>query len=160
MFPSPAVEQWTTHQLLTMAARLVQRSHDRALAELGLTQSTLTALQGLAGGALSQDQFAVRINVLAQTVGKLLARLQSAGLITRGRDPRNRRRIHAALTSSGRKTLKTANDTGQDHLSQETNLTSTLRHELLKVIATFTPPTGPAPRHPRNQPGQDRQGTH
>ena len=154
--PSFTPEQWTTHQLLTMAARLVQRSHDRVLAELGLTQSTLTALQGLAAGPLSQDQLAARINVQAQTMGKILARLQAAGLITRMRNPRNRRRIEAALTPSGRKTLTTANRAGRNHLSPETNLTGTLRHELLKVIATFSQTTNPGPglrstRTPGNQ---------
>jgi hypothetical protein len=60
MVSPPAAQQWSTQQLLVMAARLVQRSQDRALAGLGLSHTAVAALQGLTAGPQSQDQLAAR----------------------------------------------------------------------------------------------------
>ncbi|MCU1548672.1 MAG: hypothetical protein JWO29_1623 [Arthrobacter sp.] len=151
MVSNPAAEPWNTHQLLAMAARLVQRSQDQALASLGLTHAAVIALQGLASGPLSQEQLAAQIKVQAQTIGKVLVRLDSAGLITRTRDPKDRRRIEAALTSAGRTALENARDIEQN-LPLNRAMRSTLEHELVRVIDSFsiTPgdPASAAPTEP------------
>lgn len=115
MVSPPPAEQWTNHQLLAMAARLVQRSQDRALAGLGLSHTAVAALQGLTAGPQCQDQLAARISVQAQSMGKILARLDAAGLVTHVRNPGNRRRIEVALTPAGRIALEKSRRT-------ETNL--------------------------------------
>ncbi|MET4097570.1 MarR family winged helix-turn-helix transcriptional regulator [Arthrobacter sp. UYCu712] len=140
MISPPAAEEWTTQQLLAMADRLVRRSQDRALTDLGLTHAAVTALQGLAAGPQSQNQLAARIRVRAQTMGGILTRLDAAGFITRVRDPRNRRRIEAALTSTGRTALEKARRTEIDLLPPGSSEPGTLRRELIKVIASFSSP--------------------
>lgn len=145
MTQNPAAEPWNTHQLLAMAARLVQRSQDQALAALGLTHAAVIALQGLVAGPLSQEQLAVRIRVQAQTIGKVLIRLDEAGLITRTRDPTDRRRIEAALTESGRTALMNALRIEQKLLPADPATRASLEHELVTVIETFsTPPEDPS----------------
>ena len=149
MIQNPAAEPWNTHQLLAMAARLVQRSQDQALAALGLTHAAVIALQGLASGPLSQEQLAVRIRVQAQTIGKVLVRLDAAGLITRTRDPADRRKIEAALTESGHAALKDALHIEQNLLPADPATRSTLEHELVTVIRTFSaPPEDPPSARP------------
>lgn len=137
MVSPPAAEQWSTQQLLAMAARLVQRSQDRALAGLGVSHTAVAALQGLTAGPQCQDQLAARIKVQAQSMGKILARLEAAGLITRVRNPENRRRIEVVLTPAGRTTLEKARRT-ETNLPGSISQTGTLRNELLEVIAAFT----------------------
>ena len=75
----------SSYRLITLAARLIQRRQDDALAPLGLTRAAVIALEGLMGGPLNQEQLADAIRVQSQTLGRVLTRLESTGLITRMR---------------------------------------------------------------------------
>lgn len=95
-------------RLLSLAARLVQRRQDDALAPLGLTRAAVIALEGLASGALNQEQLATAVHVKSQTLGKVLARMQAEGLVSRTRHPRDRRQLVIGLTGAGRAALEAA----------------------------------------------------
>ncbi|WCI09213.1 MarR family transcriptional regulator [Arthrobacter sp. OVS8] len=93
--------------LLTTAARLVQRRHDDALAPLGLTRAAVIALKAVAACPLNQEQLAAKVYVQSQTLGRVLTRLETEGLITRKRDLLDRRQFQVQITppvkqSSGR----------------------------------------------------------
>ena len=57
MSHSPEAKKWRTDQLLSMAARVVERRKDQALAALGLTHAAVIALQGLAAGPLTRSSW-------------------------------------------------------------------------------------------------------
>ncbi|MEW9871800.1 MarR family winged helix-turn-helix transcriptional regulator [Arthrobacter sp. HS15c] len=95
-------------RLLSLAARLVQRRQDGARARLGLTRAAVIALEGLAAGALNQEQLAVAVHAKSPTLGRVLARLQAAGLVSRSRHPRDRRMPVVGLTGAGRAALQAA----------------------------------------------------
>ncbi|HEY1156271.1 MAG TPA: MarR family transcriptional regulator, partial [Arthrobacter sp.] len=103
------------------------------------THTAVTALQGLATGPQSQDQLAARVGVRPPSMGAVLARLDASGFITRVRDPRNGRKIQAALTHAGNAALEQARLI-QHSLQQVSPHPGTLRDELLAIIATSTPP--------------------
>jgi DNA-binding MarR family transcriptional regulator len=144
MVTNPPPEPWTTEQLLSMAARLVQRHQDAALTALGLTHAGVIALQGLEAGTLNQEQLATRIGVQAQTLGKVLARLDAAGFITRTRDPRDRRSLDVALSGAGRAALKRARELEGNLLPADVIRRARLDRDLAWIISSFgTTPTAP-----------------
>lgn len=98
----------TSYRLISVAARLVQRRQDDALAHLGLTRAAVIALEGLAGGPLNQEQLAETIRVQSQTLGRVLIRLEGAGHITRTRQSTDRRQFKVELTESGTAILEAA----------------------------------------------------
>ena len=67
----------SSYRLITLAARLIQRRQDDALAHLGLTRAAVIALEGLTGGPLNQEQLAEEIRVQSQTLGRVLTRLEA-----------------------------------------------------------------------------------
>jgi len=95
-------------RLVSLAARLVQRRQDDVLTPLGLTRASVIALEGIAPGPLNQEQLAAAVHVKSQTLGKILARLQIAGLVSRSRHPRDRRQLVVGLTVAGRAALEAA----------------------------------------------------
>ena len=95
-------------RLLSLTARLVRRRQDDALAPLGLTPAAVITLEGLAFGALSQEQLATAVHAKSRTLGKILARLHVAGLVSRSRPSRDRRQLLIGLTRAGRMTLEAA----------------------------------------------------
>ncbi|MCU1436307.1 MAG: MarR family transcriptional regulator [Pseudarthrobacter sp.] len=93
------------YRLLSQAARLVQRRHNEVLAPLGLTWAAAVAMEGLAAGPLNQEQLAAAVHAKSQTLGRILTRLQSEGLVSRTRDRRDRRQLVIGLTDAGRTAL-------------------------------------------------------
>lgn len=126
-------------RLLSRAARLVQRRQDDALAPLGLTRAAVIALEGLAAGALNQEQLAAAVHAKSQTMGKVLARLQIAGLVSRTRHPRDRRQLVIGLTSAGRAALEAARGTETVAFPADLDEHSwkTLREELARFVAAL-----------------------
>ena len=86
-----------SYRLLTLAARMVQRRQDDALAPLGLTRAAVIALEGLADGPLNQEQLAEVVHVQSQTLGRVLLRLEGTGHITRTRQTVDRRQFRVEL---------------------------------------------------------------
>lgn len=123
-------------RLLSLAARLVQRRQDDVLAPLGLTRAAVITLEGLTAGALNQEQLAAAIHVKSQTVGKILARLQIAGLVSRTRHPQDRRQLIIGLTDSGHAALMAARGRDIEAFPPDPEVQGwmTLRRELAKFI--------------------------
>ncbi|MDQ0863879.1 MarR family winged helix-turn-helix transcriptional regulator [Arthrobacter globiformis] len=137
MVPNPDAEQWGPHQLLSMAARLVQRRQDQALAELGLTHAAVIALQGLTDGPLNQEQLAADIKVRSQSLGRVLARLEGAGLVARESSSLDRRHNQVSITEAGRQALEAARKAEQDALPPDVVEGTVLGRELARVISYF-----------------------
>lgn len=97
-----------SYRLLSLAARVVQRRQDDALAPLGLTHAAVIALEALAAGPLNQEQLAELVHVQSQTVGRVVARLDGEGLLTRTRNPADRRQFQVELTDAGKAALAAA----------------------------------------------------
>ncbi|MBT2548318.1 MarR family winged helix-turn-helix transcriptional regulator [Arthrobacter sp. ISL-65] len=137
MVPNPDAEQWGPHQLLSMAARLVQRRQDQALAELGLTHAAVIALQGLLAGPLNQEQLASDIKVRSQSIGRVLSRLEEAGLVARASNSLDRRHNEVSITEAGRQALEAARKAEQDALPPDVVEGTVLGRELARVISYF-----------------------
>ncbi|MGO4493343.1 MarR family winged helix-turn-helix transcriptional regulator [Arthrobacter sp. 2YAF22_2] len=133
-------EGWRTDQLLSMAARVVERRKDQALAALGLTHAGVIALQGLLAGNTNQEQLARRIAVQSQSLGKVLARLEEAGLVTRTRDEQDRRQLTVALTPAGSAALATAHQIERDALPEDLEGWTTLQRDLVRILTAFEAP--------------------
>lgn len=140
MSAGPDSRQWRTDQLLSMAARVVERRKDNALAALGLTHAGVIALQGLAGGPLNQEQLARRIAVQSQTLGRVLGRLEDSGLVTRTRDSRDRRQFSVALTEAGSAALATAHQIERDALPADLENWTNLQRDLGRILSAFEGP--------------------
>lgn len=140
MVPNADAEPWGPHQLLSMAARLIQRRQDQALADLGLTHAAVIALQGLTAGPLNQEHLAAEIKVRSQSLGRVLARLEGAGLVTRTSSSRDRRSNDVAITDAGLDALAAAREVEKDALPPNLAEGAILSRELARVISYFPGP--------------------
>ena len=98
--PSPDVDPIGLQ--LTRVARTVSRAFDATLAEAGGSLPMwliLVSLKGRAHGA--QRELAAAIGIEDATLTHHLNRMERAGLVTRQRDPDNRRVHQVELTKSG-----------------------------------------------------------
>jgi MarR family transcriptional regulator, transcriptional regulator for hemolysin len=88
--------------LLTRTAKMVSRAFDDALTEAGGSLPAwlvLVSLEGHAHGA--QREIAEAVGVEGPTLTHHLNRMEAAGLVTRRRDPDNRRAHRVELTDAG-----------------------------------------------------------
>jgi DNA-binding MarR family transcriptional regulator len=107
-------DEWPTCRLLGMAARLDERRINRTIGHLGLTKGSLEALETIAQlHATKASDLAALLCVSPQSMGKVVQRLQSLGLLTkqRGRDGRT---ASIELTQDGVDALGAA-----EHLIEE-----------------------------------------
>ena len=87
---------------LARAAKAVSRAFDDALAEAGGSRPTWLVLVSLKGKPVaSQRELAEAIGIRGPTLTHHLDVMESAGLVTRRRDPDNRRVHLVELTDSG-----------------------------------------------------------
>ena len=87
---------------LARAARTVSRAFDDALAEAGGSLPVWLVLISLKSGQLaSQRELAEAVGVQGATLTHHLNAMESAGLVTRRRDPANRRLHLVELTPDG-----------------------------------------------------------
>jgi MarR family transcriptional regulator, organic hydroperoxide resistance regulator len=162
MVPNADAEQWGPHQLLSMAARLIQRRQDQALADLGLTHAAVIALQGLASGPLNQEQLAEEIHVRSQSLGRVLARLEEAGFVARKSSSLDRRSNEVSITEAGLRALAAARKVEKETLPPDIVEGSVLSRELARVISYFpgSPRLGSRQRKERTTgPGIEGEGT-
>jgi DNA-binding MarR family transcriptional regulator len=78
--------------------------HDQSLrlADMSITHAGATTLKALAdSGPISQARLAVLVHVQAQTMGKILEKLEVKGLISRARNPMDARSIRTRITGRG-----------------------------------------------------------
>ena len=87
---------------LTRVSRTVSRAFDDALAEAGGSLPVWVVLISLKSGQIaSQRELAGMVGIQGATVSHHLNAMESAGLVTRRRDPRNRRLHLVELTPEG-----------------------------------------------------------
>jgi DNA-binding MarR family transcriptional regulator len=142
------------YRLLILAARLLQRRQDEVLAPLGLTRAAAIAMGGLANGPLNQEQLASAIHVKSQTIGRVLERLDSAGLVTRTRHPRDRRQFTIGLTEAGRTLLQSARDAQANAFPADTQGWRKLRKELTRFVDSLQNPASAEPHSTSTMPRQ------
>jgi MarR family transcriptional regulator for hemolysin len=91
---------------VTRTARALSRSFDHALAQAGGSLPGWLVLTSLAWGQhRSQRAIAAEVGIEGATLTHHLNRMEAAGLVTRARDPENRRAHHVELTDAGRAEL-------------------------------------------------------
>jgi len=96
----PAREPLGLH--LTRVSRIVSRAFDEALAEAGGSLPVWVVLISLKSGqTASQRELAGVVGIQGATLSHHLDAMESAGLVTRRRDPRNRRLHLVELTPDG-----------------------------------------------------------
>jgi DNA-binding MarR family transcriptional regulator len=99
---------WPTYRILSATARLEELRINRRLAHLHLTQGALEALESVADLEPARiSDLAALMCVSQQSLGKVLRRLESLGLLKRERG-RDARTTNITLTPHGRTVLITA----------------------------------------------------
>jgi MarR family transcriptional regulator, transcriptional regulator for hemolysin len=91
---------------VTRTAKALSRAFDKSLAEAGGSLTTwlvLVELQGHVHGR--QRELAEAVGIEGPTLTHHLNRMEAAGLVTRRRDPENRRVHRVELTDDGRATF-------------------------------------------------------
>jgi MarR family transcriptional regulator for hemolysin len=87
---------------LTRVSRVLSRAFDDALAEAGGSLSVWLVLISLKSGQLaSQRELADAVGIQGATLTHHLNAMESAGLVTRRRDPENRRLHLVEMTPQG-----------------------------------------------------------
>ncbi|SNQ51713.1 Transcriptional regulator (fragment) [Frankia canadensis] len=87
---------------LTRSARVVRRAYDEALAEAGGSLPMWLVLMNLTARArASQRELAAAVGIREATLTHHLNAMEAQGLLTRTRDPDNRRVHLVALTDAG-----------------------------------------------------------
>lgn len=99
-------ESWPTGRLLSTAARLVEQAWASHLDDRGVTHAGLVTLHALTEGPLSQRELADRCRVQAQTMSRIVARLERSGLVDRHPDPADARRLLVSRTEAGGRALQ------------------------------------------------------
>jgi MarR family transcriptional regulator, transcriptional regulator for hemolysin len=98
--PRPARQPLGLH--LTRVSRIVSRAFDDVLAEAGGSLPVWLVLISLKSGQLaSQRQLAEAVGIQGATLTHHLNAMESGGLVTRRRDPENRRLHVVELTPDG-----------------------------------------------------------
>jgi MarR family transcriptional regulator, transcriptional regulator for hemolysin len=91
---------------LTRTAKAVSRAFDDALAEVGGSLPTWLVLVSLKSGRPgAQRELAAAVGIEGPTLTHHLNRMEASGLVTRRRDPANRRVHRVELTDAGEATF-------------------------------------------------------
>lgn len=131
------LDEWPTGRLLSTAARLMEHSWERTLADFGISSAGLVVLHVLAGGPATQRQIARASQVTDQTASRTIERLEGTGHLTRQVDPRDERRRLVTITDEGLATYRTLLDIEREAPSLFAPIgdsEATLRRLLLDLI--------------------------
>ena len=132
---------WSTHRLLSTAARLDERRINRCLVGLGLSKSSFDALDCVEElGPATQNYLADELGITAQSLGKILDRLRDLGLLTKERAAGDGRIRSVRLTQRGRSVLRTAEELVRGLPRPEREAELGLRQHLEQHIAHLTGP--------------------
>ncbi|GAA4803476.1 MarR family winged helix-turn-helix transcriptional regulator [Actinomycetospora chlora] len=102
--------------LLTTAAREVGRAFNASLAAAGGSLSTWLVLLALTSGrATSQRELAAAVGIQGATLTHHLDAMEADGLVTRRRDPANRRVHVVELTDAGRAAFTRLREVAVEH---------------------------------------------
>lgn len=129
------IAQWPTNRLLNTAARLSENRENERLRRLGTTHAGLLTLRVLGRRkTVNQVELARELRVQAQTVGKLLERLESRNLVARTKSADDRRVFFVSLTSEGENLLRRAQLMEEQDAGSMNASDSLLRQELISHI--------------------------
>jgi DNA-binding MarR family transcriptional regulator len=106
----PAVEGIVTR--IGKAERLLDSEMQRSLAHVGLTREEFKVLIELHSGPLTHGALCRELEVSTGAMTNRLDKLQRAELVSRSRDPDDRRGVRLALTDAGRARLDAYIDLG------------------------------------------------
>jgi len=140
---------WPTGRLLSTAARLVEHAWAEHLDSIGITHAGLIALHVLQGGPCSQIDLAHSCHVRAQTMSRILDRLERDGHVARKPDAADRRRVLVHGTASGARALRTATESRPEalRLLEEGEEAAAFRRRLVQIIEELSSrPPGNRPR--------------
>ena len=142
----------STGVLFAQLGRTAKRWFSTALAPLELKPPQVGALHQLRGGPMSQQALGDALDLDASNLVALLNDLEDKGLITRRRDPDDRRRHIVEITPAG---VERLDDVGVVVARVEERLLAALDeeqraqlHELLTAIAASMCAAGPCPEDP------------
>lgn len=89
--------------LLAQAGQAAARRRGQAAAEQGLTSTSMRVLGALtADDGVSHRELAARLGITPATLTPVVEGLAVAGVLTRERDPADRRVVRLSITDSGR----------------------------------------------------------
>lgn len=129
------IAQWSTNRLLATAARLSANRENEQLRRLGTTHAGLLTLRVLGRrDSINQVELARELRVQAQTVGKLLERLESRGLVARTKSSDDRRVFFVSLTPEGEGLLRRAEAMEEEQAEASASSDDLLRQELISHI--------------------------
>lgn len=148
-------QQWPLSRLLITASRLVEHDIASNLRPLHLTHASFGVLALVDREPLSQRALAQATRVEQQTISQLVDRLERDGMVTRERDPNDRRRYLVTVTASGRRAVRRATTLDQadkilDGLPQSHQLRASLVALIERLggrddVPAFDPGTAPHP---------------
>lgn len=121
--------------------RLIRKDYAARVARLGLTQAQWRALAHLSRmEGCRQTQLAETLEVRPITAGRLVDRLQKAGLVRRAEDPGDRRAFQLHLTPSSRTLLRKLRAIGDETIERALQGLATpdrrRLHEMLEAVRT------------------------
>jgi MarR family transcriptional regulator, transcriptional regulator for hemolysin len=131
--------------LVNRTARTLTRAFDDALAAAGGSTSTWLVLQSLtAGGHRTQGELADAVGVRGPTLTHHLDGMERAGLVTRDRDPANRRVQVVRLTQEGERLFlrlrrAAASFDGRLHAGLDDTDVARLRRVLAQLVENSQP---------------------
>lgn len=135
--PSSALEDLLCFDLYA-ASRAMTRRYRPLLADLGLTYPQYLVVVALgATGPASIKELAGTLRLDHATLTPLLQRMESAGLLTRERDPADRRSVQLALTEQGQAAYRASEDV-QCTMSEDFGLTAEQQRELQLTLRKVT----------------------
>ncbi len=111
--PSATAAECTSSAVFALraAAAHVERSLSRALDPFGITAAQfelLVVIDRHTGAGAGCSELGRQLAVPGPDVTRMLDRLDTAGLVVRSRDAKDRRIVHATLTDKGKALLKSA----------------------------------------------------
>jgi DNA-binding MarR family transcriptional regulator len=116
MSPPAALEHWPLSRLLITASRLVEHDIAVELRPYQLTHASFGVLALVHNAPMSQRELARTTRVEEQTISQTIDRLERMGMVTRERDPHDRRRFLVTASDQGTAVFREA--TRQDRAEQ------------------------------------------
>lgn len=133
---------WTTSRLLSTAARLNDHDQNQRLTDLDVTHAAATTLKALSdSGPISQIRLAALVHVQAQTMGKVLEKLELKGLVSRARDTLDTRSIRTGITARGQAVVQNIDQMRATTADAAGLSDQVFRDQLIAIINRL----GPAP---------------
>ena len=126
---------WTTSRLLSTAARLNEHHQNQRLLDLDVTHAGATTLKALSdSGPISQINLAALVHVQAQTMGKVLEKLELKGLVSRVRNTLDARAIRTRITERGSSVVGKIDQMAAESVGSSRVSDQILRDQLISII--------------------------